>query len=214
MNGLALVEEHRARLEECLRSLTKQIGEIPIGVPGQFPYGWRKAAKGRTVWRILEELISQNLQYRSAELGLMNFSPADSEVGVYDFSFNFYKSETIYVNVKSAVQGRNPSKDDISKADKLISFYDNYYDANLFITTIEIVFLENPILIRLSNCYVVPVAWLSDVYVNPSNNGNLQSSKYKDIESAVRRTVPDFLAVLNQQLSVARAKKKRSLMEA
>ena len=33
------------------------------------PYGWRKAAKGRTVWRIVEEVISQGLEFQAKELG-------------------------------------------------------------------------------------------------------------------------------------------------
>jgi hypothetical protein len=133
--------------------------------------------------------------------------PASSEVGVYDFSFKFEDSETIYVNIKSAVQGRGVSKDDISKAEKLIAFYETTRDANLFIATIEIAFHDDPIRIDFVNCYVVPIAWLPDVYVNPSNNGNLQSSKYKDLPSSVRRTVGDFVALLREQLSVARKKR-------
>ncbi len=33
------------------------------------PFGWRKAAKGRIVWRIIEEVISQNLETHAKELG-------------------------------------------------------------------------------------------------------------------------------------------------
>jgi hypothetical protein len=39
------VEKHRAALENCLKQLLAGIGEVQIGKPGQFPYGWRKAAK-------------------------------------------------------------------------------------------------------------------------------------------------------------------------
>lgn len=178
MNEIEETEKHRALLEEKLRILIKKIGEVPIGKPGQFPFGWRKAAKGRTVWRILEELISQNLEAHADSLELQDFCPADSEVGVYDFSFKFPDSQKIYVNIKSAVQGRGVSKDDISKADKLINFYKSTADLTLYIATIEIKFLSDPLRIELANCFVVPTAWLPDVYVNPSNNGNLQSSKY------------------------------------
>src|SRR5690242_4073724 len=107
------IEKHRALLERRLRTLIANIGDVPIGKPGQFPYGWRKAAKGRTVWRILEELISQNIEEKARTIGIHDFLPASSEVGVYDFSFKFEDSRTLYVNVKSAVQGRAASKDDI-----------------------------------------------------------------------------------------------------
>ena len=200
-------ESHRQRLEDALRTLIRDIGEVPIGVPGQFPFGWRKAGKGRTVWRILEELISQNLESHAERLRLYDFRPADSEVGVYDFSFRFDDSKPIFVNIKSAVRGRLPSKDDISKADKLISFFESTPELTLFIATIEIDFHVDPLRIELANCYVVPTAWLPDLYVNPSNNANLQSSKYKDIKSSVRRTRVEFLLLLKEKLEEARAKR-------
>jgi hypothetical protein len=208
-NEINDIERHRAELERRLRSLIEKIGDVPIGKPGQFPYGWRKSAKGRTVWRILEEIISQNLENQAMTLGIHDFQPATSEVGVFDFSFKFEDSRTLYVNVKSAVQGRASSKDDISKADKLISFFESTHDATLFIATIEIAFLTNPLRISLTNCYVVPVSWLPDIYVNPSNNGNLQSSKYKELPAAVRRTLPQFLDELRSKLDYARNLRKK-----
>lgn len=207
MNEIEDAEKHRLALEECLCRLIKKIGEIPIGTSGQFPYGWRKAAKGRTVWRILEEVISQNLEHAAVDLGLHDFAPALSEVGVYDFSFRFADSKPIFVNIKSAVQGRASSKDDVSKADKLIAFFETTPELTLFIATIEIAFYVNPIRIELTNCYVVPTAWLPDIYVNPSNNANLQSSKYKDISSCVRRTREEFLTLLKLKLAEAKVKR-------
>ncbi len=204
-------ERNREKLEQILRALINSIGEVKIGDPGQFPYGWRKAAKGRTVWRILEELISQNLEDRASSIGLLDFSPADSEVGVYDFSFRFEDSQAVYVNIKSAIQGRGSTKDDISKADKLIDFFKSVPDLTLFIATIEIQFLSDPLRIALTNCYVVPTAWLPDVYVNPSNNGNLQSSKYKDLSAAVRRSRVDFIKILEEQMLIARKKRSKKL---
>lgn len=212
MTEIEDTEIYRKRLEHCLRELVKGIGEVPIGAPGQLPFGWRKAAKGRTVWRILEEVISQNLERNAHNLGLLDFTPASSEVGVYDFSFRFEDSEVIYVNVKSAVQGRASSKDDVSKADKLIAFYEATRDLSLFIATVEIAFHVDPVRIELTQCYVVPTAWLPDIYVNPSNNGNLQSAKYKDLGSCVRRRRTEFVELLKEQLSKAQAKRSLKLL--
>lgn len=201
------IEKHRTELEITLRKLLGGIDFIPIGAPNQFPLGWRKAAKGRTVWRLLEELISQNLQVKAKEFGLDDFAAADSEVGVYDFSFRLPDNDRIYINVKSAVQGRKSNKDDISKGPKLLQFYESDHDGNLFIVTIEIDFTESPFGIKLMECYVVPVAWLPDLYINPSNNGNLQSSKYKDINSAIRRSKDEFVIALKLAIEVAKSKK-------
>ena len=56
------VENERRILEDKLNTLIMNIGDIPIASPKIMPYGWRKAAKGRTVWRIVEEVISQGLE--------------------------------------------------------------------------------------------------------------------------------------------------------
>ena len=196
-------------LQDSLQTLLGTIGNIPIGFPGQFPFGWRKASKGRTVWRLLEEIISQNLELRAEDIGLTNFTPAISEVGVYDFSFRFPNSPTIYVNVKSTVAGGRKNKDDISKAPSLYEFMAKTPSCILLIATIEIVFSENPMSLEFSNCYVVPVNWLPDVYVNPSNNGNLQSSNYKNLDTAVPRTKANFLQVLRKEIEVAQQKRRR-----
>jgi len=71
-------ENLRKKLQESLDKLIKKIGKIQIGSKEQFPFGWRKAAKGRTVWRILEELINQNLEKFHEEVGISNITPSDS----------------------------------------------------------------------------------------------------------------------------------------
>ena len=81
------IEVERKYLEDRLNTLIKNIGDIPIANTRIMPYGWRKAAKGRTVWRIVEEVISQGLESQATALGFDSVHPADSEVGVYDFRF-------------------------------------------------------------------------------------------------------------------------------
>ena len=67
---------------------------------------------------------------------------------------------------------------------------------------------NNNMTIDIENCYVMPIAWLPDIYVNPSNNGNLQSSKYKNLESAIERTNEEFFEALDKEMEVARKKKQ------
>ena len=62
--------------------------------------------------------------------------------------------------------------------------------------------------IGLDDCIVFPTAWIPDVYVNPSNNGNLQSSMYKRIETAIKRTPQEFLKCLIDANNIALEKKK------
>lgn len=54
----------------------------------------------------------------------------------------------------------------------------------------------------------MPIAWLPDIYVNPSNNGNLQSSKYKSLDTAIKRTFPEFYRLLLDEIEVARQKRE------
>lgn len=97
------VEKERQHLEKNLNELIKNIGPIPIANKKIMPYGWRKAAKGRTVWRIVEEVISQCLEFHKEKLGFDEVEAADSEVGVYDFKFQYNGNKESYVNIKSSV---------------------------------------------------------------------------------------------------------------
>ena len=117
------VEIERKYLEDKLNVLIRNIGNIPIANTRIMPYGWRKAANGRTVWRIVEEVISQGLESQANDLGFDSVHPADSEVGVYDFRFCYDGNKESYVNIKSSVKGGRSNKDDISKAAGLIDFY-------------------------------------------------------------------------------------------
>jgi len=67
--------------------------------------------------------------------------------------------------------------------------------------------------IGLNKCIVFPTAWIPDVYVNPSNNGNLQSSMYKNLSTAVKRTPQEFLLVLEEANQVALEKKEKKKRE-
>lgn len=202
-----LVEQERKNLEDKLNTLIKNIGDIPIASKAIMPYGWRKAAKGRTVWRIVEEVISQGLEFQAKKLGFDSVHAAESEVGVYDFKFRYDGNKESYVNIKSSVKGGKTNKDDISKAVGLIDFYNENPNANLYVATFVISFKEN-MTIGLEKCIVFPTAWIPDVYVNPSNNGNLQSSLYKDLSKAVKRTPQEFYKCLVEANNVALKKKE------
>ena len=61
--------------------------------------------------------------------------------------------------------------------------------------------------IEIEKCIVFPIAWIPDVYINPSNNGNLQSSKYKNLEEATKRTPTEFFEVFKVAMALALDKK-------
>lgn len=206
------IESIRLKLEADLNQLIERIGPIQIGNTRQFPYGWRKAAKGRTVWRIIEEAINQNLESNFSKLQMQSIEPSESEVSVYDTKIK-YDGQYAYFNIKSAVLGGRTNKDDISKAEGLKAFFDEDMERPLYICTFVLNFLDD-MQISISSCHVMPTTWLPDIYVNPSNNGNLQSSKYKNIDEAVKRTNEEFYTLLIEEMKAASRKKaKKKLIE-
>lgn len=207
-NIIERVESERLFLEKCLKKLIADIGRIPIANTTIMPLGWRKAAKGRTVWRILEEVIGQNLETKASDYGFDDVSVSDSEVSVWDFRFKIPSGSMSYVNIKSSVKNGKKNKDDISKAEGLNEFYASYPDANLYVATFIISF-QDDMTIEVEDVIVFPVAWIPDIYINPSNNGNLQSSKYKDLSNAIRRTNEEFFAEFQNAWDIAKEKKKK-----
>lgn len=202
------IEKLREGLQDSFDLLVAKINKIQIGTKEQFPFGWRKAAKGRTVWRILEELITQNLEQYHQEFKLQSITPSESEVSVFDFECKIVGNDTpIYINIKSAVLGGRTNKDDISKGVGLKLFYDEDINKNFFVGTFFLRFNED-MTIEIVKAVVFPIAWIPDIYVNPSNNGNLQSSKYKKLEDAVRRSNAEFHPLFLDALKTAHQKKR------
>lgn len=201
------IEILRGGLQESFDLLVNKINKIQIGSKEQFPFGWRKAAKGRTVWRILEEIITQNLEQNYTQFKLQSITPSTSEVSVFDFECKLIGNDTpIYINIKSAVLGGRKNKDDISKGIGLKEFYAADITKSFFVGTFFIKFNDD-MTIEIDHATVFPIAWIKDIYVNPSNNGNLQSAYYKDIKDAVRRSNSEFHELFIIALDFAQSKK-------
>lgn len=199
------IDRLRAKLQHSCDLLIESIGPIQIGSPEQFPYGWRKSAKGRTVWRIVEEVITQNLEKYHKEYMIDEVHPSDSEVSVHDMKCIF-GNESVFINIKSAVVGGKRQKDDISKAEGLKTFYEENPNKHFFIATFFIKF-NYDMTIEITKAVIFPVVWISDIYINPSNNGNLQSAYYKDLSEAVYRTNVEFLPLFEEAYNIALIKK-------
>ncbi len=205
------LEQERDFLEKNINQLIQdRIKYIPIANNELMPFGWRKSAKGRTVWRIVEEVISQNLEKYYHDYGFKSVVPASSEIGVYDFEFELENGVKSYVNIKSAVINGRVNKDDISKAIGLIDFLTQNPTSNLYVATFLINFTSE-MEIELVKCIICPTTWIPDVYVNPSNNGNLQSSQYKNLNEMVPRTNEEFLAELIEENKIAKLGGKTKL---
>lgn len=201
------IEALREGLQKSFDLLVAKINKIQIGTKEQFPYGWRNAGKGRTVWRILEEVITQNLEKDFNQFNLQSATPSDSEVSVFDLECKIIGNDTpIYINIKSAVLDGKKNKDDISKGIGLRDFYADDVNKNFFVGTFFIKFNDD-MTIEIDHATVFPIAWIKDIYVNPSNNGNLKSAYYKDIKDAVRRSNEEFHKLFLNALAFAQSKK-------
>ncbi|GGH11508.1 hypothetical protein [Mucilaginibacter phyllosphaerae] len=204
-------ESLQSKLQTSLDILIKKIGKIQIGTIKQFPLGWRKAAKGRTVWRIVEEVITQNLEKYYADLDMTSITVSDSETSIHDFAAIFKGEEKeIHVNIKTAVFGRRAQKDDISKGTGLKKFYEKDADGEFFIATFFLNFHED-MTIEIEKCVAFPIAWVPDLYINPSNNANLQSGKYKSLEYAQKREVSEFRVLFEEAMEIALKKRRAKL---
>lgn len=207
------IEVLRAGMQESIDLLVDRIKKIQIGTKEQFPFGWRRAAKGRTVWRILEELITQNLEQCPSDYGLQSLIPASSEVSIYDFECKISGNETpIFINIKSALLGGKRNKDDISKGVGLKDFLGRDASWVFLIATFFIKFNDD-MTIEIDHATVFPLAWIKDIYVNPSNNGNLQSAYYKDLDYATPRNNDEFYELLCEALEVASSKKNNKRVQ-
>ena len=71
------------------------------------------------------------------------------------------------------------------KAEGLINFFKEDIDRLLFIVTFHIRFNDD-MTIEITKADVFPVNWIPDIYVNPSNNGNPQSSHYKNFKDSIK----------------------------
>ncbi len=210
MKKLDYIRAERKFLEDKLNLLISKIGNIPIANKSIMPLGWRKAAKGRTVWRIIEEIINQNLEVHAKTLGFREVRSAESEVDVFDMEFIREGGEKAYVNIKSAVEGGRRNKDDISKAKGLREFFSRT-DAELYVATFILRFNED-MTISIVQCVVCPISWIPDLYINPSNNGNLQSADYKCFDKFIEREKDDFIRLFESEYQRALGKRKNKFI--
>lgn len=172
-------------IEELWNFLTEQ----PIHITNErlFPYGLR-FTNARAVCFIVEEITTQNLRFYQERLGITYESPEGS-LGVMDCILHFEEIPLpIHLNIKASFTSSSGSSNDVSKAPRLIQFYNETPDALLVVSTIKIG-MENTQLIYDRNISL-NVAWLPRIYYNRANH-NLQSNL--NGRNEIYRTNMDFI---------------------
>ncbi|BBL65941.1 hypothetical protein MSMAT_3307 [Methanosarcina mazei TMA] len=193
------------KISEMLHNLIKKIGNVDLINEELVPEGLKPI--GRSTSWLVEQIIVQNMRKYKDELGLEDVLDPPSNVSLYDCSIVFKgEFKKYYINLKTSSLEAQRTKDDISKADKLIDLYESDPDYTLFIAVIKVIFQNTRLILNHNkNLIVFNVAWIPDIYCNPRNN-NLQSSKY---DETFFRTNVEFLCELKTHYQTALVKKRK-----
>ena len=100
------------------------------------------------------------------------------------------------MNIKVNNVERDSGRNDISKAPALVTFYSTNGDVILLDVVIRIKFENTKIYLNVADVIVFNVAWIPDVYVNPSNHHLQAEYSTRKIE----RTTREFIELLKNQL--------------
>lgn len=195
------------KISVMLQNLIKKIGDIHLLNEALVPEGLKPI--GRSASWLVEQIIVQNMRKYKDELGLIDVLDPPSNVSLYDCSILFKgELKRYYINLKTSSFEAKRTKDDISKADKLIELYELDPDYTLFVAVIKVIFQDTRLILNHNkNLIVFNIAWIPDIYCNPRNN-NLQSSRYDEI---CFRTNVEFLDELKTHYQTALIKKGKNL---
>jgi len=201
--------EAMQKIAEAIQKVILKIGDISIIKEELAPEGLKPLA--RSVSWLVEQIMVQNLRKYKDELGIEKVEDPPSNVSLYDCSIQFKGEDKIYyVNLKTSSADAKKTKDDISKADKLITLYQNDPDYTLFVAVLKVIFKNTHLILKHEkNLIVFNIAWIPDIYCNPRNN-NLQSSEY---EQTIFRSNEEFLEQIKKHYQISLDKKRRKVSQ-
>jgi len=141
----------------------------------------------------------QNLRSNKIKYGLEVVKDPPHNLTQYDCILKFIGDDiNYYVNFKaSLVQTDDSGRFDISKAQRLIEFYEEDLSRQLLIAVIKIELVNNGI--RLVDSKIFNVAWVGDIYYNRANH-NLQTRSDGEV---VIRSNGDFVKILKDKIKDA-----------
>lgn len=172
----------------------RQIGTFYIIEPRVIPQGLKPIA-GSVSW-LIEQVVVQNLRLYKDINNLESVIDPPHNLTQYDCILKYNIDPRRYhVNIKTSLaQTSSNSRFDISKAQKLIDFYEENPDLILVLAVIKIDISGSQIIFRDS--IVFNVAWTPDIYYNRANH-NLQSCC--DGSQVVRSNL-EFVRILRQKM--------------
>ncbi len=191
-----LQKEKVEQIRSTIDAVLKQIGAFNIiDNPSLLPEGLKPIA--RSVSWLIEQIVVQNLRKNKDMLNLEFVSDPPDNVSQYDCKLKYKNDPTIYhLNIKtSLLQTNHSSRFDVSKAPRLIEFYEKVPDLNLILAVVKIDLRNTKI--SFGKSIVFNVAWTPDIYYNRANH-NLQSACNG---SQMLRTNSEFIKLLKDKLA-------------
>ena len=160
-------------IAKAIETLWKdRVGDFRILDEGLVPEGLKPIA--RSISWLMEQITVQNLRRYKDEFGIEEVNDPPHGLTQYDCVIKMKSDDRdYYLNVKTSLTiTKSGGKFDISKARKLIQFYQGNPNLVLLVAIIK-VDLDN-IWVRFKDVIFFNVAWIPDIYYNRANH-NLQS---------------------------------------
>jgi len=182
------------RIKKTIEYVIKKIDYFDLVEEKAIPEGLKLIA--RSVSWIVEQVMVQNIRKYQNELEIEQVTDPPHNLTQYDCIIRYNDDpKKYYVNIKTSLsKTTHESRFDISKAPRLIDFYESESDLALIIAIIKIDIVKNKVILR--NAIVFNVAWISDIYYNRANH-NLQSSC--DGKQMIRSN-EEFIGILKEKV--------------
>jgi len=184
-------------LKQSMNCVFSKISQIQLLDDKVVPEGLKPIA--RSISWIMEQVIVQNLRMYGMKCNIENVIDPPHNLTQYDCIIKLNGNEReFYVNLKTSLTSTShSSKFDISKAPKLIQFYNDNPDITLLGAVVKVEFEK--LTIKIKDLIIFNVAWTPDVYYNRANH-NLQS---KCDGAFIQRTNKEFVSILENKLDDA-----------
>lgn len=185
------------QVEKAIQIVLKKIGKFNILDETLVPYGLKPIA--RSISWLVEQIVVQNLRKNSEVCGLSDVIDPPHSLTQYDCILKLKcNSKEVFVNLKTSLTTTDKTGNfDISKAPKLVQFYEKDPEAILLVAVIRVSI--DGVCVDFDKPVIFNVAWVPKIYYNRANH-NLQSSADG---TQIMRSNSDFVKILKNEMKNA-----------
>lgn len=189
--------EDMKQVENAIQISLKKIGKFKVLDESLVPYGLKPIA--RSISWLVEQIVVQNLKKYKTECGLSAVKDPPNALTQYDciLKLDCTKKE-LFVNLKTSLTTTDETGNfDISKAPKLVKFYEQNPEAVLLVAIIRVSI--DGVWVEFKKPIIFNVAWVPKIYYNRANH-NLQSTADG---TQIRRSNSEFVEALKTEMENA-----------